>query len=182
MTLRMLLSAQRRVLCSVQGAYVTHNAPLPLDLRSRDMTCPFPHTTRDQVWLAVGAAMGAVGYMAYSHRSAPAPGAAGKPGYLLVQIDPKAGSAAERSFAEYKRGVAPLIARHGGKYCVRGGKAEMLEGEPVSSHTVLIRFPSCSAALAFQNSPSYAALKKQRIDACESRAHLTLLEGLSSDV
>ena len=61
MTLRMLLSAQRRVLCSVQGADVTHNAPLPLDLRSRDMTCPFPHTTRDQVWLAVGAADPAFG-------------------------------------------------------------------------------------------------------------------------
>lgn len=85
--------------------------------------------------------------------------------YLIVDIevtDPAA-------YEEYKAGVPPLVARHGGEYLVRGGQPEAIEGDWRPSRIVLFRFPDRRAIHAFLNDPDYAELKAIRERATRSR-------------
>lgn len=61
-------------------------------------------------------------------------------------------------FEEYKRGVAPLIRKHGGEYLVRGGDFEVLEGDWSPSRLVLFRFPDRASVKAFYEDPEYKDL------------------------
>ena len=107
-------------------------------------------------------------------RSASPSGAQAPPGYAIVQID--VDSSRAEQFGEYKKQAAPLIARFGGEYLVRGGKQEVLEGAQVSARTVLLKFPCYARALEWYNSPEYARAKRLRIGAC-TQGRVTLVEG-----
>ena len=136
--------------------------------------CPVPHTSRDQVWLTVGALLG--GAVAW-HVCRPCRSTT-KPGFLLVQIDVRDGPAdKEALFAEYKRRVAPLIARFGGEYLVRGGTQRTVEGEQRGARTAVLRFPSVESAQQFYDAPEYTELKTLRISASTSGS-VTLVEGV----
>lgn len=79
------------------------------------------------------------------------------PAYLLAQIevtDPAL-------FAEYSARVPDVVRAHGGRYVIRGGTAEPLEGEP-PQRVVLLEFPTGDAARAFWDSDAYAPLKALR--------------------
>jgi len=65
-------------------------------------------------------------------------------------------------YEDYKRGVAPLIAKHGGEYLVRGGAFEVLEGDFVPERLVLFRFPDRASVQAFLDDPDYQPLKALR--------------------
>ena len=83
--------------------------------------------------------------------------------YLLVSItvtDPE-------RFATYKAAVPEVIAAHGGRYLVRGGDIEALEGSHDGPRIVILEFPSMEAAHAFWNSPEYAQVKSLRDGAAE---------------
>jgi len=92
------------------------------------------------------------------------------PAYIVVQVrvtDPA-------KYERYRPIAAAAIARHGGKYLVRGGTPEILEGkapaEPIRH--VVVEFPSAQAAKAFWNSPDYAEAKAIRAGASEMVANL----------
>jgi uncharacterized protein (DUF1330 family) len=64
---------------------------------------------------------------------------------------------------EYGPKTAELITKHGGRFLVRGGVPERLEGHtPQPSGIVVVEFPSAAQAKAFYNDPAYAPLIKLR--------------------
>lgn len=79
-------------------------------------------------------------------------------------------------YETYRREVPALIAAHGGRYLVRGGEAEALEGDRRLRRQVLLEFPDMAALKAFYESPAYAPLKALRRKA--SIGDLTAMEGV----
>ncbi len=70
----------------------------------------------------------------------------------------------------YARPAAALVARHGGDYVLRAPGAELLEGPgPAGESVVVSRWPNREAALAFWNSPDYAALRDARAGIAQCR-------------
>ena len=61
-------------------------------------------------------------------------------------------------FAQYRDQVAPMIARHGGRYITRGGTHEILDGTWQPHRVVVIEFPDMSALKAWFHSPEYQPL------------------------
>src|SRR5215813_12612897 len=64
-------------------------------------------------------------------------------------------------FNTYAAGVPATIAKYGGRYLVRGGKTESLEGEP-PKRIIVMTFESAEAARRWYNSPEYSAIKPIR--------------------
>jgi uncharacterized protein (DUF1330 family) len=83
----------------------------------------------------------------------------------------------DRFIAGYATATAPLVARFGGRYLLRGPGATLLEGSFGDGASVAIsEWPDKSAALAFWNSPEYAEAKKLR--ACLADCQVLLIEGV----
>jgi uncharacterized protein (DUF1330 family) len=66
------------------------------------------------------------------------------------------------AYEEYRRQAPPSIAQYGGKYIVRGGHTETLEGEWLPKRIVILEFPSFEQAKKWWASPEYAAAKQLR--------------------
>jgi uncharacterized protein (DUF1330 family) len=94
------------------------------------------------------------------------------PAYFIVEIDVQDAAA----FDQYRAQVPATIARYGGRYLVRGGAAEILEGAGQPARMVVLEFPSREQARTFYDSPEYAPLKALRLRAATSR--LLLVDGL----
>ena len=95
------------------------------------------------------------------------------PGYLIAEItvtDPQV-------YERYRPLAAAAIARHGGRYLVRGGAVEALEesdGEP--GRLVVLEFPSLAQARAFYDSADYQAALQLRL--ASSTGRVILVEGV----
>jgi uncharacterized protein (DUF1330 family) len=92
--------------------------------------------------------------------------------YLIVDIeiiDPAA-------YEEYRKQVPAIIAAHGGRYLVRGGASEVLEGSWQPKRSVILEFPSMAHLKAFWQAPEYQPLRVLRERAAKS--NLVALEGL----
>lgn len=64
---------------------------------------------------------------------------------------------------QYRAKVGQIVEKHGGRYLVRGGAMETLEGNtPLPSGIVVLEFPSMEQARAFYHDPDYAPLIKLR--------------------
>jgi uncharacterized protein (DUF1330 family) len=92
--------------------------------------------------------------------------------YVIAEIDITDPAAYE----DYRRQVPEVIARYGGKYIVRGGKVEPLEGGWSPKRVAVVEFPSMEQALKFYRSAEYAPLIAIRQKA--SRGKLIIVEGL----
>jgi uncharacterized protein (DUF1330 family) len=80
-------------------------------------------------------------------------------------------------YEEYRKGVSATIAQYGGRYLVRGGAAEALEGSYTPRRVVILEFPSVERAKAWWDSPEYRPLRAIRQRA--SRGDLMLAEGFA---
>jgi len=78
-------------------------------------------------------------------------------------------------YEEYRKQVPAVIAKFGGRYLVRGGRVEPLEGGWSPKRLVVVEFPSMEQALKWYRSAEYAPLIKVRQKA--SRGHLAIVEG-----
>lgn len=85
--------------------------------------------------------------------------------YLNVDLEATDASAYE----EYRKRVLPLIASYGGRYLVRGGSTEFLEGAAQPNRTAVLAFPSMERLKAFHSSAEYAPLQQLRIESARSR-------------
>jgi uncharacterized protein (DUF1330 family) len=78
-------------------------------------------------------------------------------------------------YDDYRKQVLATITKYGGRFLVRGGKAEALEGAPLPKRIVVLEFPSYEQAAKWYRSPEYAPLIELRKKA--SRGRLLLAEG-----
>lgn len=75
----------------------------------------------------------------------------------------------------YKKLTGPSLAPYEGKFIVRGGQRETLEGTWESGRTVVIEFPSLEKAKAWWSSDGYAPAKAIRQSA--SITNMIVIEG-----
>jgi uncharacterized protein (DUF1330 family) len=80
-------------------------------------------------------------------------------------------------YDEYKARGAESILAAGGKYLVRGGDVDVLEGEPPAGRIVVFEFPSREAALAWYRSDDYTEIRKIREGA--ARARMYVVDGVA---
>ena len=79
-------------------------------------------------------------------------------------------------FDEYRKAVPATITAYGGRYLVRGGALDPLEGGWVPKRIVILEFPSVAQAKAWYTSVEYRDLLKQRQRASKSK--VVLVEGV----
>jgi uncharacterized protein (DUF1330 family) len=79
-------------------------------------------------------------------------------------------------YAAYIRVVPPTIARYGGRFLVRGGKTETLEGSWIPNRVVVVEFPTVDQARAWWASEEYRDPKALRQSA--SITDMILVEGV----
>jgi uncharacterized protein (DUF1330 family) len=79
-------------------------------------------------------------------------------------------------YEDYKRLASASIAAHGGRYLVRGGRSEVLDGEWTPRRLVVLEFDSVEKAKAWRESPEYAEAKKVR-ENC-ARSNMIVVEGI----
>jgi len=92
-------------------------------------------------------------------------------GYIIVDVqitDPEA-------YERYKAAVPATLAAYGGKFIVRGGRAETLEGDWEPGRVVVLEFESMEKAKAWWESQDYAAPKQLRQSASVTR--MIVVEG-----
>jgi uncharacterized protein (DUF1330 family) len=92
--------------------------------------------------------------------------------YIIVEIeitDPV-------GYEEYKKRAGATVAQHGGRYIVRGGACETLEGDWKPKRIVVLEFENMERARAWLNCPEYAAPRKMRHRTAKTR--MILVEGL----
>jgi len=80
-------------------------------------------------------------------------------------------------YEDYKRLTLASLAPFDGKFIVRGGPTEALEGNWKPGRLVVIEFPSAEKAKAWWSSPGYAPAKAIRHAA--STTNLLLAEGVA---
>jgi uncharacterized protein (DUF1330 family) len=96
------------------------------------------------------------------------------PAYLLANIE----ITHPAEFEEYRAGVSAVIAAHGGRYLVRGGAVERLEGDAPAGRLVIVEFPDMTRLKAFYASADYQALLRLRQRA--AKTSLLAIEGVSA--
>lgn len=74
------------------------------------------------------------------------------------------------AYRDYKRAVAPLIERFGGRYLARAARGTAMEGRETTGVWHLVEFPDLEAVDAFWGSPEYARLRPLREGSVEVRA------------
>lgn len=79
-------------------------------------------------------------------------------------------------YEEYKRLASAAIAAYGGRYLVRGGATEVLDGEWQPGRLVVLQFDSVEQAKAWRASAEYAEAKKVR-ETC-ARVNMVVAEGV----
>jgi len=81
------------------------------------------------------------------------------------------------AYEQYRQKVPALIAAHGGRYLVRGGATQVLEGGPQGQRQVILEFPDMAHLLAFYNDPAYRPLIAVRQGASKG-GQIIAIEGL----
>lgn len=78
-------------------------------------------------------------------------------------------------YEEYRRQVPAVVTKYGGRFIVRGGRVEALEGGWSPKRFVALEFPSMEQALKWYRSEEYAPLIRLREKS--SRGKLIAVEG-----
>jgi len=92
---------------------------------------------------------------------------ANMPAYVIV--DPV-------GYEEYKNLAAATVEKYGGKYIVRGGRTEVLEGDWNPKRIVVLQFDSIDRAKQWLNSEEYREPRKMRHHT--AKTNMIVVEGL----
>ena len=79
-------------------------------------------------------------------------------------------------FEEYRRLVAPMVANYGGRYVVRGGALETVEGDWSPNRLVILEFDSMERLKSWYESDEYRPVKAIRHRSAISKA--VIMEGI----
>lgn len=94
------------------------------------------------------------------------------PAYVIVEIEIQDADAYE----EYKKLTPASIAAYDGKFVVRGGATENLEGDWQPQRIVMLQFPTKERAKQWWTSEEYAQAKTIRESAAKTK--MIVVEGL----
>jgi uncharacterized protein (DUF1330 family) len=94
------------------------------------------------------------------------------PGYIVAVLDIRD----REGFEDYRQRVPATIERYGGRYLIRGGEYERLEGEWEPRRLTVVEFDSTEAARRWYDSEDYRPLRELRSRTAVS--HLLLVEGV----
>jgi uncharacterized protein (DUF1330 family) len=78
-------------------------------------------------------------------------------------------------YEEYRKMVLPTLEAYGGRFVVRGGKVETLEGSWAPKRLVIVEFPDVAKAKAWWNSAEY--VKPKAIRQSASHTEMIVVEG-----
>ncbi|MEA2288210.1 MAG: hypothetical protein QOD55_207 [Solirubrobacteraceae bacterium] len=95
------------------------------------------------------------------------------PAYLILDIHVKD----PEEYAAYRERSPATVEAYGGKYLVRGGDFEVVEGEWQPERIVVLEFPSAERAREWYQSPEYREIAPMRHRAAPSE--VVLVEGLA---
>ncbi len=93
------------------------------------------------------------------------------PAYVINDMDVTDAALLE----EYKKLSPSTVAQYGGRFVVRGGRPESLEGEWNPKRLVILEFPSMDQAKAWIGSSEYAPARALRQRA--SHSNMVVVEG-----
>ena len=79
-------------------------------------------------------------------------------------------------YEDYKKLAPPAIEAYGGKYLVRGGSMEILEGDWKPNRVVILEFQSIEMAKNWIDSPEYSDARALRHQTATS--HAIVVDGL----
>ena len=94
--------------------------------------------------------------------------------YFIVDVDVKN----TQAYEAYKQAAAASVALYGGRYLVRGGKHEVLEGDWRPTRLVVLEFPTADAAKRWYASDEYGKAKPIRLQHAVS--DMVLVEGIQT--
>jgi|SRR5262249_44615082 len=94
------------------------------------------------------------------------------PAYVVVEVEVEDAV----RYEDYKPMVPPSLVPYGGRFLVRGGKVETLEGDWAPQRFVMVEFPSVEKAKAWWNSPEYKDAKALR--QATSKTQMIVVEGI----
>jgi uncharacterized protein (DUF1330 family) len=98
-------------------------------------------------------------------------GGSDMPAYFIVDVNVKDPD----TYQTYATQVPPILHQYGGRFLVRGGKAQTVEGDWQPSRIVVLAFDDAAAARRFYDSKEYQAIVEFRHRA--SSARMVLVEG-----
>jgi uncharacterized protein (DUF1330 family) len=93
--------------------------------------------------------------------------------YVVVEVETQD----MELMVRYRELVTPTVQAHGGRFIVRGGVVETLEGGWEPQRIVIVEFPTVAAAKAWWSSEEYAEPKEMRQRAGTTR--MIVVEGVS---
>jgi uncharacterized protein (DUF1330 family) len=92
--------------------------------------------------------------------------------YVIVEID----IVDPVGYEDYKKRASATVEKHGGKYIVRGGKTEVLEGDWQPKRIVVLQFDSMQRAKDWLHCEEYREPRKMRHRT--ARTNMILVEGV----
>ena len=92
--------------------------------------------------------------------------------YVIVEID----IVDPVGYEEYKKQAAATVHKYGGKYIVRGGETEVLEGDWKPKRIVILEFESMERAKEWLNCEEYRQPRKMRHRT--ARTNMIVIEGV----
>jgi uncharacterized protein (DUF1330 family) len=93
------------------------------------------------------------------------------PGYVIAEVT----VTEPQGFEKYREMVPATVAKYGGRFVVRGGKLETLEGEWQPRRLVVLEFASAARAREWWASEEYREAKALRQRT--ARTNLVIVEG-----
>jgi len=93
--------------------------------------------------------------------------------YMVVEVDVKD----PERYADYRRMVPASLEAYGGKFLVRGGAVEKLEGDWEPPRFVVIEFDSVEQAKRWWDSDEYRQARNLRQETADTR--MIVVEGYS---
>ena len=81
------------------------------------------------------------------------------------------------TYKEYISRTPPIVKRYGGKFLVRGGEVDTIEGELFNDRLVILEFPSKQAIHDMFSDHEYKAAAEYR--KVSSRARILAIDGVS---
>lgn len=95
------------------------------------------------------------------------------PAYVIAEVD----VTDPGGFEEYRKQVPATVAKYGGRFVVRGGAVDVVEGDWRPARLVVLEFPSVQQARRWYDSPEYKEPKALRQRTAKTK--ILLVEGVA---